>query len=192
MEELSNLLGISTQVDDDIKVLPSAIIPIYKNPYRAFGLDNTVVNSTNYAEHIPVLRDTIRKACISHSNFFAGKSKPKLTLQQLLLAYHLIRGTVDSTSPKAIKEALEKSPHFVNFSPNDLLPLLRPLRPRPGREGSSTANQEFKDYRGCRALAIDSKGFHRVGSINSIYGFKLMFTFSVHYCLRIHTIEVFY
>jgi hypothetical protein len=42
---------------DDVNVLPPSLIPIYLNPHRALGLDES---STN----VSLLRETFRKLCL--------------------------------------------------------------------------------------------------------------------------------
>ena len=42
---------------DDVNVLPASLIPIYLNPHRALGLDES---STN----VSLLRETFRKLCL--------------------------------------------------------------------------------------------------------------------------------
>jgi hypothetical protein len=56
---------------DDVNVLPPSLIPIYLNPHRALGLDES---STN----VSLLRETFRKLCLG-----------KLTAVTVAMSYFL-------------------------------------------------------------------------------------------------------
>jgi hypothetical protein len=72
---------------DDYKVLPYRFQKIYMNPYRVFGLDEN-------APSISLARDAFRKNVLSFVGHFYGLANPKATLEQMVFAYHLIRGTL--------------------------------------------------------------------------------------------------
>jgi len=179
---LLNTFSNKVEKSDDIQILPKNILPIFKNPYRAFGLDNTTVTTANKSKYIQTLRDVLRRACLAHSHYFSGLNLPKLSLIQLLVAYHIIRGTINGESAKDVLEALHSSPHIVGFKATDILPLLKPLH-------GGVVGECPKEYRGFRMLAVTFKEVRRVPTIYSIYGYKIVFTFTVHYCMRLHTID---
>lgn len=120
---------------------------------------------------------------MNYINFvMKGVTKMKATTYQLLVAYHLIRGTISSNSVSQFVNDLKTSPHLKDFKPIDILPLLKPLK------GGSP---EFpKDYRGARMLGIVAvPGKNKAKSWTLGTGIKIIFTFSVHYCLRLKTVE---
>lgn len=103
-----------------------------------------------------------------------------MTLRQILLAYHLVRGTLKGPATK-IKEVLDNpdSPYF-DFRPEDILPILRPVR---------TSNFPIQqEYRGCRMLSICCIDYRTTFSYTALP--RIVFVFDVHYCLRRHTVEV--
>ena len=111
---------------------------------------------------------------------FTGLGEPKMTMRQGLLAYHLVRGTLKGPASK-LKEVLDNkdSPYF-DFRPDDILPLLRPVRT------SSFPTQQ--EYRGCRMLSICCIDYRTTFSYTAMP--STVFVFDVHYCLRRHTVEV--
>jgi hypothetical protein len=178
-----NFFTTETVVEsDDISVLPKLILPIFKNPYRAFGIDAATVNDKNIGEHTHTLRDTLRRACLAESPYFTGFSKPKLSSYQILVAYHMIRGTIPKNHAKGLKEAIDNSPYLRNFLPTDILPLLKPLC--GGREGVCS-----KDYRSAKMLGVVCLGMESTAGLTT-YGVKITYKFQVHYCMRLKTIEV--
>ena len=111
---------------------------------------------------------------------FTGLGEPKMTMRQGLLAYHLVRGTLKGPASK-LKEILDNkdSPYF-DFRPDDILPLLRPVR-------SSTFPTQ-QEYRGCRMLTLCCTDYRTTFSYTAMP--STVFVFDVHYCLRRHTVEV--
>ena len=164
---MSWLLGGSNM--DDVNVLPASLIPIYQQPHRVLGLDK---DSTTVA----ILRETFRKLCLNYIQLFTGLGEPKLTLRQVLLAYHLCRGTIKGPATR-VKESLD-GPYF-DFQPEDILPILRPVRTK--------TFPVQKEYRACRMLNISCIDYKTTFSYTSLP--KTTFVFDVHYCLRRHTIE---
>ena len=103
-----------------------------------------------------------------------------MTLRQGLLAYHLVRGTLNGPAIK-LKEILEdKESQYFDFRPDDILPVLRPVR-------TSTFPTQ-KEYRGCRMLSVTCTDYRTTFSYTALP--RAFFVFDVHYCLRRHTIEV--
>lgn len=178
-----NFFSSQAQESDDISVLPPSILPIYKNPYGAFGLDPASVTESNIVEYTHVLRDVLRRSCLNHSPFFSSQGKAKLTPFQVVLAYHILRKTINpSKTAKGLKAELETSHHLKNFAPTDILPLLKPLF--GGTNGVCSL-----DYRAAKMFAVDCKGVKTVPAVNA-FGMKIVYTFSVHYCMRLKTVEV--
>ena len=111
---------------------------------------------------------------------FTGLGEPKMTLRQGLLAYHLVRGTLKGPATK-LKEVLDnKESQYFDFRPDDILPLLRPVR-------TSTFPTK-QEYRGCRMLSLACTDYRTTFSYTALP--RTVFVFDVHYCLRRHTIEV--
>ena len=166
--DLGELLFAKADEDDE-KCLPAALRKIYRNPFRPFGID---------PEDAPIsrVRDAFRKQIMSFCISFAGLPRSKMTLQQILFAYHMLRKTVTGPAEK-IMRTFRTNPFLSDFQPEDLLPLLRPLR------GKFPCAPQ---YRGFRNLNIICSGY----TINPIpqYSPNPVFVFTVHYCLRIHTI----
>lgn len=159
-----------SEESDDPKLLPPQLVRVYKNPYRSFGLDESTAT-------IAIVRDSFRKACLSFTPHFSGLGKPKMTLKQLVFAYHLVRQTLKGPASK-LKEILLTSP-CMDFNPDDILPLLRPIR------------SEFdcpREYRGFRMLTIDCVSTKTTFSYVKMP--RTVFVFDIHYCLRRHTVEV--
>lgn len=155
--------------EDDVNVLHPSLRSIFTKPEKSLGLDKEKLT-------IDVLRDVFRKNCIALIPDFAQSGKAKLNSRQLILAYHLSRGTVKGTANE-IKELMESSPYF-DFEPHYMLPILRPVK----------TNMDYsKKFRGFRMLAVvyaPEEGFN----INKIFDWSLSFTFHVEYVLRRHKI----
>eukprot|EP01033_Poteriospumella_lacustris_P008747 gene8747-6286_t len=155
--------------EDDVNVLHPSLRSIFTKPEKSLGLDKEKLT-------IDVLRDVFRKNCIALIPDFAQSGKAKLNSRQLILAYHLSRGTVKGTANE-IKELMESSPYF-DFEPHYLLPILRPVK----------TNMDYsKKFRGFRMLAVvyaPEEGFN----INKIFDWSLSFSFHVEYVLRRHKI----
>jgi len=154
---------------DDVNVLPASLVPIYQQPHRVLGLDK---DSCTVAD----LRQTFRKVCLNYIPLFTGLGEPKLTLRQVLLAYHLCRGTIKGPATR-VKEALDGP--FFDFKPEDILPILRPVRTK--------SFPVLKEYRACRMLNISCVDYKTTFSYTSLP--KTTFVFDIHYCMRRHTIE---
>jgi hypothetical protein len=119
-------------------------------------------------------------SCIGFIPHFTGLGEPKMTMRQGLLAYHLVRGTLKGPASK-LKEVLDnKDSPFFDFRPDDILPLLRPVR-------TSTFPTQ-QEYRGCRMLSLCCIDYRTTFSYTSMP--STVFVFDVHYCLRRHTVEV--
>lgn len=156
-------------VVDDPKVLPAQLVKYYKDPYKAFGLDKD-------AADIGMVRDSFRKACLSYCPYFTGLGQSKLTLEQIVFSYHLIRGTIKGPAQK-IKDGWEDNP-YMNFRADDILPLLRPLK------GHFTCSREYRAARMMNVMCVD---FRTTLSYSRLP--VTTFTFDIHYCMRRHTIE---
>ena len=154
---------------DDVSVLPGYLQTVYQNPHRTLGLeDNATVNQ---------IRDSFRKSSICFVSAFSGMHHPKVTLQQLVLAYHLCRKTVTGPAKKLLME-LNSSPYLTDVRPDDILPLLRPV------------HSSFKcppEFRGFRKLTILCTDFRTLAT--SVTVPRTVFKFDIHYCMRRHTIE---
>lgn len=157
---------------DNPRVLPPALIAVYKNPYRAFGLDET-------AADIGIVRESYRKVCLSYMPHFTGLGQPKMTLKQVTFAYHLIRQTIKGPAQK-IKASIDENP-YLNFRADDILPLLRPMRSSDGCP---------KEYRGFRNLVVTCSTFYTSFSYVKFPPAQTTFVFDVHYCMRRHFVEV--
>ena len=154
---------------DDFNVLPQSIIPIYQRPHRCLGLDESSCT-------VALLRETFRKTILGYIPYFSGLGEPKLKLRQVLLAYHLIRGTIPKKS-SVVKEMLDG--RFFDFKAEDILPILHPV--------NSESLKCAKEYRGFRMLNI-SYTSNRTEYLR--WGLpKVYFIFDVHYIFRRHTVE---
>jgi hypothetical protein len=135
------------------------------------GLDESSVD-------ISLVRETFRKTILGYCHHFAGLSEPKMTLQQVLLAYHLVRGTL--TGPASVvKEALDRHYPYFDFRPDDILPILRPARSK------FPCAPEYRGFRMFSVKCINSKT-----SFAYVAFPRTVFVFDVHYCLRRGTVEV--
>lgn len=153
---------------NDVNVLHSKLRGVYLQPEKALGLDKGKMN-------LEALRSVFRKNCIALMSEFTNSGKPKLDAEQLILAYHLSRGTIKTTANK-IKETMENSPYF-DFKPNYMLPVLRPLK----------SNMKYnREFRGFRLLAIIYKSY--VLEREYLLIWKARFTFTIEYVLRRHKI----
>lgn len=148
--------------EDDPNLLPVPFRKPYKDPHKVFGLDKEDCN-------VGMVRDAFRKQIMGFCNCFAGLPKSKFTVQQVLFAYHLLRKTITGPTQK-IMPTFRKNPYLVDFFPEDLLPSLRPLR---GNFPCPT------QYRGFRNLNVVYQSFNVIGP---------SYVFTIHYCMRIHTI----
>lgn len=153
---------------NDVNVLHPKLRGVYLCPEKALGLDKGKMN-------LEALRLVFRKNCIALMSEFANSGKPKLDAEQLILAYHLARGTVKTTANKVL-EMMQTSPYF-DFKPNYMLPILRPLK------SDMKYNREF---RGFRLLAIIYTSY--VLEREYLLIWKARFTFTVEYVLRRHKI----
>lgn len=154
--------------EDDINVLHPSLRTIFLKPEKSLGLDKDKIT-------VDSLRDVFRKNCINLIHHFAQSGKPKLNAKQLILAYHMSRGTVQGTANQ-IKELIETSPYF-DFQPEYMLPILRPVK----------SNIEYsKKTRGFRFLAVvySPEEFN----MSKLFDWSLTFTFHVEYVLRRHKV----
>ena len=149
---------------DDIELLPPPLRKVYKDPHKLFGLDKEETTTT-------MIRDAFRKQVLGFCTCFSGLPKSKHTVQQVLFAYHLLRKTVTGPTQK-IMRTIRTNPYLTEFNPEDLLPLLRPLR------GSYPCPPQ---YRGFRNLTVVYTSFSVIPVVS--------YTFTVHYCMRISTIS---
>lgn len=167
------LFGAEEEEEDNYKLLPPHLWLFYQNPYRAFGLDESTATTTT-------LRETFRKVCLMFVPYFSGLGTSKMTLEQIIFSYHLIRGSLPRGNAKKLLKELSTSP-YLDFRADDILPLLRPMR--------STFVCP-KEYRGFRMLGVT------LLSTRIEYGYvkmpKIVFTFDVHYCMRKSSIDKVY
>jgi hypothetical protein len=164
------LFDTSESVSNDINQLPIGLQNIYKTPYRVFGLDESTAT-------ISMVRDSFRKICLIMSPHFSGLGTSRLTVQQLAFAYYLIRGAIKGSLGE-ISELVTKPNQFLDFRPEDILPLLRPMK---------SAVACSKEYRGFRMLSVACVSCKTVFSFPKIS--HTVFVFDVHYCMRKHSIE---
>lgn len=183
LDSLADFVGLSStenQADpksDDANLLPIKLVPIYKNPYRAFGLDE---NSADIAS----VRDAFRKQVLCFVDAFSDLGRPKMDLKQLVFAYHLIRKNISGPAGK-LKNSLDTNP-YLDFRPEDILPLLRPK--------NSPSFPCSHEYRGFRMLNVvcNSSSIQYSLTMEKTQLPVIVFKFDVHYCLRRHHIEVRY
>jgi len=153
----------STEDVDDLSLLPPPLQKPYKDPHKVFGLDKEDTTTS-------MIRDAFRKQMIGFCNCFAGMPKSKHSVTQVLFAYHLLRKTITGPTQK-IMRTLRTNPFMADFQPEDILPLLRPLR------GTFPCPPQ---YRGFRNLNVVYKSFSTIPLVS--------YTFTVHYCMRISTV----
>jgi hypothetical protein len=156
--------------ENDISVVHPSLRQIYLKPEKQLGLDKEKVT-------VDTLRDIFRKNCIGLMAEFANSGKPKFNEQQLVLAYHLARGTIKGTANE-IKHMLETSPYF-RFKANYMLPILRPVK---------TLNFTYnKSFRGFQMLAVIFET--SVLEYKTFLLWEAKFTFTVEYVLRRHKVS---
>jgi len=148
---------------DDVSLLPPPLQKPYKDPHKVFGLDKEDTTTQ-------MIRDAFRKQMLGFCPCFSGLPKSKFNEKQVLFSYHLLRKTITGPTQK-IMRTLRTNPYLVDFSPDDILPLLRPLR------GTYPCAPQ---YRGCRNLNVVYSTFS-IGPVPT-------YTFTVHYCMRISTV----
>eukprot|EP01041_Mallomonas_annulata_P004490 gene4490-8931_t len=154
---------------DDPFLLPTNLVPAYQNPHRILGLDDTATVSQ--------IRDAYRKSCICLIEEFSGLHNPKVTIEQLTLAYHLLRKNLTGPAKKLAKE-LDTTPYLQNIHATDILPLLRPTR------SSFACPVEYRGFRQLTVLCDDYRTtFSSTGTPITMY------KFGIHYCMRKHNIE---
>jgi hypothetical protein len=170
-------IGLAEKYEvDDPRALPGRFVTIWKTPYRSFGLDERTADISN-------VRDAFRKLCLSYIPHFMDLGNPKLSLEQVVFAYHKIRGHLKGTA-KAVADGLPNNP-YMDFQAQDILPLLRPMR---------SSFPCAKEYRACRMLTVEyiSSSF-KFGKDSSYVSLpSRSFLFEVHYCMRKQSIELTY
>ena len=168
----ANLSGES--IVDDPKALPSKYISVWKNPYRCFGLDE---NSSD----ISTVRQAFRKLCLAYTPYFSDVGSPKVSVEEILFAYHKIRGHLPGTA-KEVADTLKTNPYLSDFRPEDILPLLRPM---------PSTFPCAKEYRAFRMLTVVCKSSYIKYTSEGTYlpWPQMQFVFDVHYCLRKLTVE---
>lgn len=156
--------------EDDVNVLHPSLRSIYLKPEKSLGLDKDKIT-------IDLLRDVFRKNCIALMDEFANAGKPKLDERQLILAYHMARGTIKGTANQ-VKTLIETSPYF-DFHPQYMLPLLRPVK------SLMPYNKEFRAFRMLAVVYTPEQNFQ----LSNILDWSTTYTFSVEYVMRRHTIQ---
>jgi hypothetical protein len=86
---LDKMLGEEKKPDDP-NVLPAKYIQVYKNPHKFLGL--------NKGASISEIRTAFRKFSIAFAKMFSGSTDTGIVYEQIVLAYHLTRGTISGTA----------------------------------------------------------------------------------------------
>ena len=174
LEELHFVLSIIAKMDDDPNALPKKLQSVYLNPYKVFGLYENDVPSESVL--VAILRDRMRRAALGQCRYFWGLPQNKVSLEEVLFAYHLLRRTI--VGPAQNIAANLKTGPYMNFRPEDLLPTLRPLH--------STVDLP-STYRAFRNLNVS---FSRIAlEMSFMVVPNYAFVFNIHYCLRKHTVQ---
>lgn len=122
---------------------------------------------------------------------FSGLGQTKVTPQQLIFAYYLIRGAFKGDL-KSISEQISRDPnYFLDFNPTHILPILRPMGETEYRKAlTDSSNNKIacnREYRACRMLTISCTSYRTEFTFPRFS--RVVFTFDVHYCMRKHHIE---
>ena len=164
----------SEEVSNDINLLPFHLQSVYKNPYRLFGLDES---SATVAQ----VREAFRKYCLIASPYFSGLGNIKVTIEQVIFAYYIIRGALKRDLLQLHEILSDPDNPYLAFSPDDVLPLLRPM---------SSSFSCPKEYRGFRMLIVNHVSSRREFSFPKLT--RIVYSFDVHYCMRKHSVSLDY
>ena len=159
---------MTTLFDDDPGALPPHLREVYHNPHKFLGLDPEETTTKS-------IRDAFRRAALGYCSYFWGLAKPKASMEVILFAYHLLRRNIVGPA-QDINAGWHNNP-YMDFRPEDLVPTLKPLQGQVDIP---------RVYRGFRNLNIK---FLKIETSFDILAPKFKFSFSVHYCMRRHTIE---
>ena len=154
--------------DDNPESLPPHLRKVYQNPHKTLGLDPEETTTK-------AIRDAFRRAALGNCSYFWGLAKPKASMEVILFAYHLLRRNIVGPA-QDIKAGWHKN-SYMDFRPEDLVPTLKPLQGQVDIP---------RVYRGFRNLNIK---FLNIDTSFDLLTPKFKFVFSVHYCMRKHTIE---